>query len=80
MLDSNQRLPPCKLCQSFPDGYCPVGNSAYISGFFAFLAPVFSCSVLMCPAPVAARLQHLTLLTVPGDDVQQYHHRKTKAS
>jgi hypothetical protein len=26
MLDSNQRLPPCKLGQGFPGRFCPVGK------------------------------------------------------
>src|SRR5215218_4866845 len=58
MLESNQRPPPCKLGQSFPDRYCPVGKSRLYKRFSVFLAPWFSCSVLMRPAPVAARLQH----------------------
>jgi hypothetical protein len=62
MLDLNQRPPPCKLGQSFPGGYSPVGKSRLSKRLLAFLAPSFSCSVLVCPAPVAARLQRLTLL------------------
>jgi hypothetical protein len=63
MLDLNQRPPPCKLGQSFPGRYCPVRKSRIHERFLPFLAPLFSCSVRMRPAPVAARLQHLTLLT-----------------
>src|SRR5918998_180749 len=62
MLESNQRPPPCKLGQSFPGGFCPVRKSRLSNRFLAFLAPSFSCSVRMCPALVAAWLQHLSLL------------------
>src|SRR3712207_7444813 len=58
MLESNQRPPPCKLGQGFSGGYCPVRKSRLSNRFLAFLAPSFSCSVRMCPAPVAAWLQH----------------------
>ena len=61
MLESNQRPPPCKLGQCFPGRYCPVGKSGIYKRFLAFLTPLFSCSVRVCPAPVAARLQHLNL-------------------
>src|SRR3712207_5931771 len=62
MLDLNQRPPPCKLGQSFPDEYCPVGKFRIDKQFWPFITPVLSYSVLVRPAPVAARLQHLTLL------------------
>src|SRR5215207_4898268 len=58
MLDLNQRPPPCKLGQSFPDRYCPVRKSRLLKRFLAFLTTLCSCSVRVCPAPVAARLQH----------------------
>ena len=62
MLDLNQRPPPCKFGQSFPGGYCPVGKSSLFKQFLPFLAALFSCSVRVRPAPVAAWLQHLTFL------------------
>src|SRR5919107_313654 len=62
MLDLNQRPPPCKLCQSFPFRFCPVRKSRINKQFLPFLAPVLFYSVLVRPAPVAARLQHPTLL------------------
>src|SRR5829696_4506959 len=61
MLESNQRPPPCKLGQGFPGGYCPVGKSRLDKQFLPFLAPPFSCSVRVRPAPVAAWLQHRDL-------------------
>jgi hypothetical protein len=61
MLDSNQRLPPCKFGQSFSGRFCSVGKSRLYKQFLAFLAPLFSCSVRVCPTSVAARLQHLIL-------------------
>jgi hypothetical protein len=70
MLDLNQRPPPCKLGQSFPGGYCPVGKFRISKQFWPFLAPVFSYSVLVRPAPVAARLQHLNLLRPVEVDVE----------
>jgi hypothetical protein len=74
MLDLNQRPPPSKFGQSFPGRFGPVGKSRYIGGFLAFLAPPFSCSVLVCTAPVAARLQHLTLLMPVEVDVHTLPH------
>src|SRR5215212_1348260 len=62
MLDLNQRPPPCKSGQTFQGEFCPVGKSRIYKRFLPFLAPSFSCSVRMRPAPVAARLQHLTFL------------------
>ena len=59
--------PPCKLGQSFPGRYCPVGKSRIKERFLRFLAPVLSYSVLVRPAPVAARLQHLTLRRDEGN-------------
>jgi integrase len=41
MLGSNQRPPPCKLGQSFPSWYLPVGNTAYTSDFRCFLHRCF---------------------------------------
>jgi hypothetical protein len=69
MLYSNQRPPPCRLGQSFLGRYCPVGKSSLSKRFLAFLAPLLSCSVRVCPASVAARLQHLTFLTAACGDV-----------
>jgi hypothetical protein len=62
MLGSNQRPPPCKLGQCFPGRFCPVGKLCMNSRFLTFLGPWFSCSVRVRPAPVAAQLQHPTLL------------------
>src|ERR671917_539833 len=61
MLDLNQRPPLCKLGQGFPGRYCPIGKSSLSERFLAFLAPLLSCSVRVCPASVSARLQHLNL-------------------
>src|SRR5829696_1495413 len=69
MLDSNQRPPPCKLGQSFSGRYCPVSKFRLSKQFWTFLVLSFSCSVQVCPTPVAARLQHLTLLTAVCDCV-----------
>jgi Transposase, Mutator family len=60
MLGSNQRPPPCKLGQSFPGRYYPVGISRLSKQFWAFLTSSFSRPVQVCPAPVATRLQHAT--------------------
>ena len=68
MLDLNQRLPPCKLTQRFPSRYCPVGKSSLSERFLPFLAPLFSCSVRMRSAPVAARLRRLSLPTAACGD------------
>src|ERR671915_2065609 len=62
MLDLNQRPPPCKLGWSFLGGYYPVEKCRLYKRFSTFLASSFSCSVRVRTAPVAARLQHLTLL------------------
>ncbi len=63
VLDLNQQPPPCKAGQRCPGKYCPVGKSRLSRQFLPFPAPMFSCSVRrVCPALVAARLQHLTLL------------------
>ena len=51
---------PSLLGQTFPGEFCPVGKSRIYKRFLPFLAPSFSCSVRMRPAPVAAWLQHLT--------------------
>ena len=62
MLDLNQRPPPCKFGQSISDRFYPVGKSSLFKQFLPFLAALFSCSVRVRPAPVAAWLQHLPLL------------------
>src|SRR5918999_347027 len=62
MLDLNQRPPPCKFGQSFSDRFYPVGKSSLFKQYLPCLAALFSCSVRVRPAPVAAWLQHLTLL------------------
>src|SRR5215208_695499 len=58
---------PSLLGQTFPGRYCPVGKSRIKEQFWPFLAPVLSYSVLVRPAPVAARLQHLTLRRDEGN-------------
>jgi hypothetical protein len=62
MLDLNQQLPPYKLGQTFPGECCPVGKSRLSKQFLAFSIALFFCSVRVRPAPVAAWLQHLTIL------------------
>ena len=75
MLGSNQRPPPCKLGQRFPDRYCPVRKPRLYKRFLVFLAPLFSCSVLVRPAPVAAakpRKVACTCRTSPSLDSGSY--------
>src|SRR5829696_192778 len=46
MLGSNQRPPPCKLGQSFPGRYCPIGISRLYKQFLGV-----PCIVVFLPCP-----------------------------
>jgi hypothetical protein len=65
MLGSNQRPPPCKLGQDFPSGFDFVEASRLSMRFSLFSACLLFCYVRVCPAPVAAWLQHTVRVQRP---------------